>query len=67
MAKLLGILGLCCVACVVAVSMGMHWYVKKRADMEPERAGRIVLRGSLARTVLCIAAAVLFLVSSNMG
>lgn len=66
MATVLTGLGLACAAAVVILSIGMHWYVKKRADLEPDRAGRIVMRGSLARTLLCIAAAVFFLVSSNL-
>lgn len=66
MATVLKGLGLACVAAVVILSIGMHWYVKKRADLEPERAGRVVMRGSLARTLLCIVAAVFFLVSSQI-
>ena len=66
MAPILQGLGLACVAAVVMLSIGMHWYVKKRADLEPDRAGRVVMRGSLARTLLCIVAAVFFLVSSQI-
>lgn len=64
MAQVFSVLGMVCVVCVIAVSVGMHWYVKKRAELEPERAEQIVLRGSLARTLLCVAAAVFFLLSS---
>ena len=66
MATILKGLRLACVAAVVILSIGMHWYVKKRADLEPDRAGRVVMRGSLARTLLCIVAAVFFLVSSQI-
>lgn len=40
MAQVFSVLGTLCAVCVVALSLGMHWYVKKRADVEPERAGR---------------------------
>ena len=60
-------LGVACAVCVVLLSLGMHWYVKKRADVEPERAGQVVLRGSLARTLLCVLAAAFFLLSSVIG
>ena len=64
MAQVFSVLGTLCAVGVVALSLGMHWYVKKRADVEPERAGQVVLRGSLARTLLCVAAAAFFLLSS---
>lgn len=64
MAQVFSVLGIACAVCVVVLSLGMHWYVKKRADVEPERAGQVVLRGSLARTLLCVLAAAFFLLSS---
>ncbi len=67
MAQVFSVLGVACAVCVVLLSLGMHWYVKKRADIEPERAGQVVLRGSLARTLLCVLAAAFFLLSSVIG
>ena len=67
MAQVFTVLGIACAVCVVLLSLGMHWYVKKRADVEPERAGQVVLRGSLARTLLCVLAAAFFLLSSVIG
>lgn len=67
MAQVFTVLGIACAVCVVLLSLGMHWYVKKRADIEPERAGQVVLRGSLARTLLCVLAAAFFLLSSVIG
>lgn len=67
MAQVFSVLGVACAVCVVVLSLGMHWYVKKRADIEPERAGQVVLRGSLARTLLCVLAAAFFLLSSVIG
>lgn len=67
MAQVFSVLGIACAVCVVLLSLGMHWYVKKRADIEPERAGQVVLRGSLARTLLCVLAAAFFLLSSVIG
>lgn len=64
MPRILQILGLICVVAVVALSIGMHWYVKKKADAEAIKAGQVALRGSLARTILCILAAVFFLLSN---
>lgn len=67
MAQVFTVLGIACAVCVVLLSLGMHWYVKKWADIEPERAGQVVLRGSLARTLLCVLAAAFFLLSSVIG
>lgn len=67
MAQVFWVLGILCVVALVALSLGMHWYVKKRAALAPECAEQAVLRGSLARTLLCIFAAVFFLLSSVIG
>ncbi len=67
MTQVFSVLGIACVVALVALSLGMHWYVKKCAAAAPKRAEQIVLRGSLVRTLLCIFAAVFFLLSSVTG
>ncbi len=64
MAQVFSTIALICVACIVILSLAMHWYVKKKADAAPDRAGQMVLRGSFIRMALCIAAIIFFLLSS---
>lgn len=64
MAQIFSGIALVCIACIVILSLAMHWYVKKKADTAPKHAGQIVLRGSFIRMVLCIAAVIFFLLSS---
>ena len=54
-----------CVTGVVAVSVIMFWYIKKRAPDEPVQAERHILRGAFLRMTLSILAAV-FLILSNV-
>lgn len=59
------VLGLVCVAVVVAISLYMHWLVNKKAGQAAESVGNFVVRGSVVRMVLVILAAV-FLVASGL-
>ncbi len=59
------ILGLVCVAVVVAISLYMHWLVNKKAGQAAESVGNFVVRSSVVRMILVILAAV-FLVASEL-
>ncbi len=58
-------LGLGCIAVVVLISLYMHWLVNKKADQAAKQVGNFVVRGSAARMVLVILAAI-FLVATQV-
>ena len=60
MTQVFSTIALICVACIVILSLAMHWYVKKKADAAPDRAGQM----AFIRMALCIAAIIFFLLSS---
>ena len=64
MGQLFHILGLLCVICVIAVSLLMFWYIKKRAADEPAAAEKYILCGAFVRVVFSILAALLLVMSS---